>query len=105
MQAEAGSNHVASLLTKRQRLNEDSEADNRHTETKDTAWMKCSRTSVHTLQSTSVPVSLVCLQGVDHREAPWVSTNCWEKTVQLLVVQPELKELPQVNTLLAFTCD
>jgi hypothetical protein len=58
------------------------------------AWMKCSRSGLHALQS----ISLSGLQGVtrDKLSVP-VSSTCWEDTQSLLNKQPKLSALPMVS--------
>jgi hypothetical protein len=101
LQAEAGGEQLAIDLAKRQRLDDEAmQADTveQFPEFKETAYMHCSRTGAHNLQTTSIPLSLVGLHGFSrelaHRS---ISDKCWENTASLLQKQPELSKLPQVD--------
>jgi len=89
------------MLAKRQRLEDETEEGPTHDlfpECKGTAYMQCSRSGAHTLQSTFTTLSLVCLQGNAQEQAHRsVSNACWGNTLSLLEQQPELAALPQVQ--------
>jgi len=92
---------MSATLAKRQRLHEanaqKTATTNAFPECKGTAYMQCSRTGVHTLQSTSTLLSMVRLQGLERDCAhKSISTTCWETTGSMLEKQPELAQLPQV---------
>ena len=91
---------MSATLAKRQRLEDEEDKAPTHDlfpECKGTAYMQCSQSGAHTLQSTYTPLSLVCLQGYARQQAHnSVSNACWDKTLSLLEKQPELAALPQV---------
>jgi hypothetical protein len=107
-QAEAGGHVVSATLAKRQRLEIEADKSSLPThdvfpECKGTAYMQCSESGMHTLQSTFTSLSLICLQGYDKVQAHSSVTNaCWDKTLSVLEKQPELAGLTQVTYV--FSC-